>query len=684
MDIDLTPNGRPSSFSGACALPGEMLFAPVLFDGGAKIIAGGPRLLGIFDAKGGTPLLELPCKTEHGIAGFCLFEGIIYLQDGPVLGAWHAVNRELFAARNLSTEQTWSKEDGPLDADFYDYSEDDAGAASLLLAAHNRHAWASLLAELAPQQETRAGALSLEIRKQLGFAEKDAQLVKAEADASLRKVKQSVAKIVFSGPVAREYRRSGAGGNAVFTLGMNGSVYAMDAALEEATRVTRGDDLPLRPELVIADINNAGDHGCRLYYATVSGGITVLDGASSNLNQLAGWSGEVPPDATKVLPLQYHDGVLMGGGMLGADFFVADVAQPGKLAQQVPAPSGSSWTTYQVDPKNQLVAISNGTASRLHAYGAGAVVRNRWGLRQSSAPVYLSVAHVEPKKKPLAWLLETDVGTAGGKQPSWRALYVNTVDSFINNPVYRPDPMLLASGTLKPHTIGKAFSYGWIRSRPLVNETDIFCVVRENPAGLLQASLDASSSSFSSAYDLEALQQQMETGLNTVLLRASATVPQPVAGSVRDALVNFDLKTHREKLDQAAAAEHQRMLLRTDPVPAAIVMIRGYQIDAHGGINPEREIYSPKPLAFAALELELTPGGKLTVTSDKDGKIYVSRFDIGANLTLSAASAARFVLPKLPMMPHMPTASTTCNSVKVTAGSLPTLLITVTIKSGLR
>lgn len=679
MNIDLTPVGRPSAFSDACAQPGEALFEPVLFNGGSAIIAGGPRLLAVFNAKGGKEW-ELPCRTAHGIAGFCLFEGIIYVQDGPVLSAWHGLQKTMFAARNLSTGLTWNGEDAELDDDFYDYSEDDADAAAQLLNAHHRHAWASLLADLAPLADEQARTLSRDIRQSFGFSDQDAGLVKADAVASLDNVKKTVARIVFSAPVTRQHRRAGSSGNIVFTLGMNGSVYALDAQLEQVAQVTRGADLPLRPQLVIAE--PPADNGarlCRLCYMTISGGITVLDGVSSDLGQQRGWSATHPPKPDQLLPLSYHDGMLMGGGMLGADFFVADIRQPGQLAQTLASPDDGCWSSYQPDPLNKLVVLSNDQASRLFAYGPQVVARDRWGLRPSAAPAHLSVAAVAPGDQPAPWLIETEVGTAGGTQPRWRALYLNTVDPTRHNPLYKPLPAELASGTLTAHTVSKTVAYGWVRSRPLVNDTDIFCVVRTHEPRLLQAGADGGAGAV--LYDLPALQQQLERRARPGLLRAGAEAEAPTAGSVRDALVNFDLKIHAPDLRTLADAEYQRMLLRRDPMPAAIVQVIVYK-DMGIGINPLQKQSGPTLLTNVSLELELQPGGeRLTVTTDDKGLFCLSHLHLGCTVTITRVAPEQMSL--LPFT-RLGEDYVTCEPFKISDGTPPTIVISYTYKSNSR
>lgn len=675
MNIDLTPIGRPSAFSAACAQPGETLFDPVLFDGGSMIIAGGPRRLGIFYTRGGKPLWELPCKTEHGIAGFCLFEGTIYVQDGPVLSAWHGLEQKMFAARNLSTGVTWDGEDTPLSEDFYDYSKDDADAATQLLAVHNRHSWATLLADLSPLRDERAITLARDIRQSFGFSGQDASLVKAGADAALDQVKKSAAKIVFSAPVSRQHRRAGSSGNIIFTLGMNGTLYALDSRLRQVARVTRGADLPLRPQLAIGEPPaDNGAHLCRLYYMTVSGGITVLDGISSDLGQLAGWTGSPPPDLNKVLPLQYHDGVLMGGGMLGADFFTADIRHPGQLTYTVAAPDQRGWTSYHPDTRSQLVVLSNGNASRLFAYGANVLARDRWGLRQSAAPVRLAITAVPPEAGPALWMIETEVGASGGAQPRWRALFVNTVDTPQPNPMYRPSQVELASGTLNAHTVGKPVSYGWIRNRPLVNETDIFCVIRAHAPKLLKAGAGADGDA-GAAYDLAALQQQLDRRARGGLLRAATGVEAPVGGEVHDALVNFDLKTHAVGLQAAAEAEHRRMSVLAQPTPSAIIQMTVEEIGI--GINPRRQESKPVPLANTMLELEVQPGGeKFTVTTNAEGLFHVEHRHVGSTVSLTQDSISHI---RSSRMAFRRTENFRCDAFKVSGGPPPTLKLSCTV-----
>lgn len=663
MNIDLVPLIRPSQFSDECAHPGERLFDPVLFDGGSKILAGGPRLLAVFSTKGGRPLLEMACNTEAGFAGFCMFEGTIYIQDGPVLAAWSSIERKCIAARNLSTRDIWDRQGDTPDQAFYSYSDEDQPAATRLQSARNRYAWASLLVELDLLPGAQVRQASAGIRKLLDVSEINALQASEAERAHLDSTLKSAANIVFSAPVTRRYRRSGASANIVFTLGMNGSLYAMDERLQEVAQVTRGADLPLRAELTIAEpLDASGAHLCRLYYMTASGAITVLDGASSDLNALQGWAAKGTVDAAKALPLTWHDGVLMGGGILGVDFFATPADAPDTLARQVAAPAGG-WTGYQVDSKNKLVVLTNGTASRLHAYGTGAVVHDRWSLRQTG-PVHLVLPQPDAGAAQLPWVVETDVGSANGGPPQLRVLYANSVDSPGNSPVYRPSAVELASGSLGPYNINPPFAYGWIRSRPLANATHLFCVLREKKPDLLLA---AASGADSADYNVEQLLLQLSQRLDSPLLRDQAGLPAPAAVSTtRDALASFDLSTRIVSLTELAMAERQRMEDWANLMPAALITLACV---AQGlGINPRSEEYGPEPMRNATLVLDLKPGGKRTVKTDGNGVVHLNLASLGAEFTI-AEESRRAARSPLRMKVEYVDAST----VKFVSGPLPTL-----------
>ncbi|HEY4317321.1 MAG TPA: hypothetical protein VGN04_06950, partial [Herbaspirillum sp.] len=137
--------------------------------------------------------------------------------------------------------------------------------------------------------------------------------------------------------------------------------------------------------------------------------------------------------ANRVLPLRYRDGLLMGGGILGADFFAMPLDPNKGFVFTVPAPrQDRGWRSCDIAPREQILLLSDGFNSRMVAYGAGVKQRDRWGLRagmtQSNAIFWPQPATDTAQPGPLL-ALETDIAAAVAApgEIGFRVLLANTV-----------------------------------------------------------------------------------------------------------------------------------------------------------------------------------------------------------------------------------------------------------------
>ncbi|RKP47423.1 hypothetical protein [Trinickia fusca] len=703
IQIELTPQFEPLRMNAECALPGEKPFDPVVAQSGSTLVAGGSRAIAIFALQGRPSVLRtIPSRLENGIAGFCVNHSELYVQDGPVLAAWSLTSQKMSAARNLSTGQVWWRDEDatqevPPD-EFYAFSDEDAPLYAKLTAARNRHAWATVLEDL--EQHVAMGnaqanaAQTADRVRGLLKADGDTEQVVAETRAELERTLKSVSKIVYSAPVVRKEQRYGVAGAMLFSLGLDGTVYAMDVELRSLSPVNRG-LMPLRAELAVGEWTDASNaYSCRLYYVTDDGGIAVLDGATPNLDQRTGWPGKGKPAADKVLPLSGHGKWLMGGGLFGADFFVTEANSSASLAQIVAAPPGG-WVSYEVDEEKKFVLLSNGTSTRLHAYDASAIQRDRWQLRQNSLPVQVGFLPTGASDAPQA-VVEIDAFQSNDAPLGLRVLLANSVDvsSEARPSGYPPPAVVLATGTIKDGAAG-TFPIRWIRSRPTLAGEHLYCMVRttrpQAPRALVGS---AEQLGAHSDHSLSAIPQQVEALTQSGMLRAEhLPAPQAVDRS-EDALAKFVF--HADKLRELRASATQalkEMVPRTIPVRVKVELIWTEGSDGF--------IYTPVteptvPLRGEHLKLKLASGGERDIWTDENGVATIdatvldgasqrcqatvhfrSLNDLAQRLKDRRSGGGRFGRTYT-------SASASCNSVTLDKGTTPVITVEVsaTYRSG--
>jgi hypothetical protein len=461
---NLTPRWKDGiSLKMSAAPAGEKLFDPVAVEQRGVLIAGGPLALAVFTI-GDRQRLWYNVKARVWITAFTATAGALYVQDGPVLSGWHLTEERCFAAVNLVTDERWAPESDddeqtePPD-ELYELPADSAVLQNKLLTARTTLASASLLANSS------------------AFPEVEKNLAEATAAAD---------SLIFSAPAVRDRQFEGGSGR-IFSLGMDGQIVALTDDLEISGKFTH-ENHPIRPDLAMAELPQPGGKVlCYLYYVGKDGAIVAMDGTDGLKKHPAGWQSTGQPVGSKVLPLQYHDGLLFGGGILGADFFVMtlDPAAPPRLTAAGPS---EGWRTYQIATADKLVLLSNGTVSRLVSYDSAAKERDRWGERRVPRLTYSTLwpgtgsEGVKPSPK-LA--IEVDaVAPDGSEDVGFNVLLANTVDSVDPRctSTYPPPASVLLNGSLggKGTELPKI---GQIRCRPLVVQHALYCVARPGKSG---------------------------------------------------------------------------------------------------------------------------------------------------------------------------------------------------------
>jgi hypothetical protein len=445
-------------FTVAGAPKGAQLFDPVIVEERGVLVAGGPLALSVF-LIGDRQRLWYTVKPHASIAGFTVSSGALYVQDGVVLSGWHLTEHRCFAAVNLVTEERWAPESDddeqkvPPDS-LYDLPAAAKQLQSALLSARHRH-WAALDSgdgdEIARSEKALAGMLS------------------------------ETEKVVYSAPAVRDHQFEGGSGR-IFSLCMNGVLVALTDDLEVASKLNH-ENPPLRPELAMAELPQRGGNVlCYLYYVGKDGAIVAIDG-TGDLKKLSDrWASKGAPVAEKVLPLRYVDGLLFGGGVLGADFFALelDSSRPPRLT--VPGPAGG-WKSYETSASEKLALLSNGKVSRLIAYDAGAKQRDRWGERSSSVPGYAifwrGTGNEGPKPTPKLTVEADILPAASSEDVGFRVLLANTVDSedptWTSN--YPPPASTLYTGALAGPA-GTFAHVGHLRCQPAIAHHAFYCVAR--------------------------------------------------------------------------------------------------------------------------------------------------------------------------------------------------------------
>ncbi|WP_141513196.1 hypothetical protein [Ramlibacter sp. WS9] len=566
MAIAITPRWQSRRFGLA---PGTPLFDPVLVEERGLLIAGGPDALSVF-AVGDRQFEWFTIAKRSWITGFTVSASSLYVQDGPVLINYDLTLGKPFSAVNLSTGVHWSIDDGdpwPPDG-IYPLAGNDGVLLSKLIDARQRY------------------TLSLIAASPVQIAARAAELSAAQLNAR---------GIDYSPPVARKHQVEGRLSSQVFSLCMDGRVIAASTALEDPVAIRS--DVPLRPELVLAEVQRPdGKVDCFLYYVTATGGINAIN-ATGDLAVLPGWRATAAPVAGRVAPLRFQDGMLLGGGILGKALFARtlDPAKPPLIEMDGPA---EGWHQIDISPREKLILVSDGQTSRLVSYDQAAKTRTRWKPDKRSErdahDMFWFGTGADALPASAKLILEIEKAAPGTEHNTRvRVLLANTVDSA--DPActknFPPAAVVLEQGKLESGP-----TPAWlpvidaIPCRPVVMQQNLYAVVGAKRGQGPTEAWTYSVVSFSLGMHLPALLLKAETEL----------------AKLRDLARALELK-----------------VMRID---------RWYEY-VSGGRRILRE-KGPYPVVNAKLAFQLTPGGPVEANTNGEGLVRFDSAYAGAKITV--------------------------------------------------
>lgn len=645
----LTPAWRPIVLPGACAPFGLPHFQPVVVEALAVAIVGGPSALHVAEIYDRQRLwFTIPARVR--IAGFAVHEGILYVQDGPVLASYSLAGESLdsapctqfcVAAINLVARVTapvaqfvgWTRERGSfttgpsgtkfsgthvgaLDdavlADLHALPPDAAARQQALVEARLLEQWACL-SEAYPPRYVRggdaqwagelAGILNVIMRVSWDEEDEDRLAGAKHVHAELAQAEAAAADLVFSAPVVRQHQLAGKPGGMVFALAANGTLHALDNALTMTGAASFA--RPARPVLAIAEqqASSSSNYGCWLFYPTADGGIKGVNGAAFPPTDLAQWDGTGPVDPRAVMPLAYTDGLLWGGGVLGGGFFALPPSpMMGGAVLDVPPPGGP-WRDYELRTAEKLALVSDGGTTRLLSYAPQAKTRDRWAPHHPPGAAWTRFwkdagRDADPAQPVL--VLEGDV--LGSPNAGLRA-YVAATDEpahpeFASR--FPAPPQAIGSATFDPGSYaGVMPRIAWVPARPAIERGTLYALARSAGPGDQAAHLLG----LPFPGDIFILPVGMRR-------RALLATPFPADDGVC-ALVAFSLASLADNWKAAAVAEGQRLAWLAQPllvqVTTEVVEHVTYYPDPHFPPFP-----APAPMDFYTSQ---RPVGKVTVTT---------------------------------------------------------------------
>lgn len=435
-------------------------FDPVIVEQRGVLVAGGPSAVSVF-LIGDRSRLWYTIAARVCIYGFSATPGALYVQDGPVLSGWNLTEHRCFAAVNLVTEERWAPVDDDDETEppesLYDLPAEAARLQGELLTARSRH-----IAAAAPGNRI------------------------ATPESVWLKDLPGAAMLVFSAPAVREIQFD-AGSGRIFSLCMDGVTIALTDQLEVANKLAN-ESLPLRAELAMAEVRQGGGEVlCYLYYVAGDGSISALDGTTDLRRQPTRWASKGAPVPGRVLPLRSCDGLLFGGGILGADFFVLELNPllPPRCTMH------GAWKSYDIAVPEKLALVSDGTVTRLICYDKDARQRDRWRERRAPATCHgiFWTGTGERSDPPSARLtIETDLSPATENADlGFRVLLANPIDSEAPELTSQyPPPVTLLDTSSLAGSASTVPRPGTLLARPVVAQHALYCVVRTMDAGAVK------------------------------------------------------------------------------------------------------------------------------------------------------------------------------------------------------
>jgi hypothetical protein len=487
----MIPKWLPVPLPGDCAPFGEHPFQP--YKAGAYLIVGGPSALFLVNLTS-VPELKLLVPARVRLSGWATYDGMLYVQDGPVLSRWGLTDGRCFAAINLlkPKEQRFNVNTGAkLDWNFlHNLDVGDKTKQTTLERARRKAEWLRLLETtekyLALPSPTRTPEETARLR-QLAADLRD--LVGPSGDAvrnELAAAETGAAAQILSAPVVRANQTGGKADSMVFVIGRDGMIHSLDNQLEHKGSIRF--DRPVRPSLAIAEQNahQSADYSCWVYYVTEDGRVCCVDGDASPLKLLDGWTGQGRASLEPGVRARVESKLLWGSNAQSAGIFALPIDRPG-AASRVKVPPSPDWRWLEIRPEKSLAIVATDTSCRLISYALDTKLAERFAVKPDRAPyfsTFLPALHEEDgrEKRPLM-VADFERDATPGHGVVFRLLVANDADVTVPAPAeayapfYPPRPTVIFEGELEGRgTIGAPVR---IRTQPSISEQETYLMARD-------------------------------------------------------------------------------------------------------------------------------------------------------------------------------------------------------------
>ncbi len=624
-----------------CAPFGEHPFQPYNHKTGGYAVAGGPSALFLISLSN-PPEFALKIPARVRISGWAQHEGMLYVQDGPVLSRWGVTDRRCLAAINVLTKQRFSGTGQPNWDALYNLDTAAKAKQTKLQSARRKVEWLRLLdttekllvlpSTRTADQTARLEQLAADLRDLVG-PNRDAlrpELAAAETDAAAH---------IFSAPVVRTIQSGAPADAMVFVIARDGTIHPIDKELGEMDTIRP--ERSVRPSLALAELGDeqSADYSCWLYFVTEEGKVCCVDGNSFKV--LYEWSGKGRTSLDPGVRMRVESNLVWGNNAQFTGIFALPVDRPG-AASRVDVPSAQDWRWLEIRPESSLALVGTENSCRLISYAPNTKLADRFAVKPDRAPYFSSFlpALSNDKGQKLRPLLvaefERDANRAGGGV-AFRLLVANDVDVWVPGtpeayaPFYPPLPTALLETELAGReTMGPPVR---IRTQPTISDQEAFLMARDKT--IHQQLLDLAANTWTQY--LASIVQRYGSRANASA--ALGNIELPVL-SGRDALYCYAIGkavTDVQARRAFAVLDDMRELAKAARLSIVQTVYRVY------GSRILRE--STAPLRSCTVTLRYDDGRTFNVTTDTEGRVLLSPDSHGKFLTMEPLSKSSSFLP---------------------------------------
>ena len=638
----MLPKWLPVVLPMDCAPFGEHPFQPYNYKTGGYAVAGGPAALFLISLSS-PPEFALKIPARVRISGWATHEGMLYVQDGPVLSRWGVTDRRCLAAINVLTKQRFSGTGQPNWDQLHNLDTTEKAKQTKLQSARRKMEWLRLLdttekllvlpSTRTPEQTSRLQQLAADLKDLVG-SNRDAirnELAAAETDAAAH---------IFSAPVVRTIQSGAPADAMVFVIGRDGTIHPLDKELKDMETIRP--ERNVRPSLAMAEIGDAqgADFSCWLYFVTGEGKVCCVDGNSFKV--LDEWPGQGPTSLEPGVRMRVESKLVWGNNAQFTGIFALPIDRPG-AASRVSVPSSLDWSWLEVRPESSLALVGTENSCRLISFAPNTKLPDRFAIKPDRAPYFssfLPATYEESTGLKLRPLLVTEFerdATRAGGGVVFRLLVANDADVTVPGTpeayaaFYPPLPTPILEVELAGReTVGPPVR---IRTQPTISDQEAYLMARDKT--IQQQLIDLATNTWTQY--LATIVQRYGSRANASAALGNIELP---ALSGKDALYCYAIGkavTDAQARRAFAVLEDVRDLAK--PIRLNIVQ------DTYRVYGSRILLESTGPLRSCTVTLRYEDGRKFQVTTDTEGRALLSRDCDGKFLTMEPLSKSSTFLP---------------------------------------